>query len=77
MTKNEIVKKNISLTFDFIRYLTKNTEMLDKIPDGAEVDFLELDLPMRVSEDSIGDSSRPVLFKVDHTFSEIGAEAER
>ena len=74
MTRNEIVKKNISLTFDFIRYLTKDIEMLDKIPDGVEVEFLELDLPMLVSEDALVESSKSVLFKVEHTFKEIATE---
>ena len=63
MTKNEIVKKNISLTFDFIRQLTKDIEMLDKVPDDVEVEFLELDLPMSAPEDTLDESSKTVLFK--------------
>ena len=74
MTRDEIVKKNISLTFDFIRYLTKNTEMLDKVPDGVEVQFLELDLPMHISEVPLGESPKSALFKVEHIFKEIANE---
>ena len=74
MTKNEIVKKNISLTFDFIRQLTKDIEMLDKVPDDVEVEFLELDLPMSAPEDTLDESSKTVLFKVEHTFKVIDIE---
>jgi len=74
MTRNEIVKKNISLTFDFIRYLTKNTEMLDKVSDGVEVEFLELDLPMHISEVPSDESKKSVLFRVEHSFKDITAE---
>lgn len=42
MTKDEIVKKNISLSFDFIRYLIKNPEIIDKVSDDSEIEFLLL-----------------------------------
>jgi len=74
MTRNEIVKKNISLTFDFIRYLAKKTDFLDKVPNGAEVEFLEIDLPIHISEVPENDSTRSALFKVEHTFREIDNE---
>jgi len=40
--KDEIVKKNIGLTFDFIRAAVADPHLLDKIPDGAEIDFAEI-----------------------------------
>ena len=71
MTRNEIVKKHISLTFDFIRYLTKNPEVLARVPDDIEVEFLELDLPIYIPKESPVESNKSVLFKVEHTFREI------
>jgi hypothetical protein len=71
MTRDEIVKKNISLTFDFIRHLIKNTEMLDKVPDGVDIEFLELDLPMHISEVPSDESTKSVFFKVEHIFKDI------
>jgi len=35
MKKDEIVKKNISLVFDFLRYLIDNPELIEKLPGGV------------------------------------------
>ncbi len=72
MTKDEIVKKNISLSFDFIRYLIKNPEIIDKVSDDSEIEFFASDLPvpMPVAEKSIADAVRAV-FRVEHTFREM------
>lgn len=37
MRKDEIVKKNISLVFDFLRYLTDHPELIEKLPDGERL----------------------------------------
>jgi hypothetical protein len=71
MTKDEIIRKNIALTFDFLRYLINHAEVLDTLPENAEIDFVELDLPIRVPEDRLHASSDTVLFRVEHTFSTI------
>jgi len=39
MTKEEIISKNINLTFDFVDYLIKNPSELDKIPNGCTIIF--------------------------------------
>jgi len=70
MTKDEQVCKNIALTFDFLRYVLNHVEMLEALPENAEIDFVELDLPIRTSADAV-DTAAPVLFKVEHTFSAI------
>ncbi len=69
MTKDEIVKKNISLSFDFIRYLIKSPEILAKIPDDTEIEFLDTDLPfpMNMAEKE----SVKSVFRVEHTFREM------
>ena len=41
MTKEEIISKNINLTFDFVDYLIKNPSELDKIPNGCTIIFEE------------------------------------
>jgi hypothetical protein len=40
MRKDEVVKKNISLVFDLLRYLTDHPELIEKLPDGCELEFL-------------------------------------
>lgn len=71
MTKTEIVQKNISLSFDFIRHIVKNPDLLEAIPDNAEIEFVERDLPVPVEQESVPGPCNAVLFKVEHTFREI------
>ncbi len=47
MTNNEIVTRNIGLTFDLIRKIIKNPDLADKIPDNAIIEFVEKDFEVR------------------------------
>ena len=67
MKKEEIVKKNISLVFDFLRYLTDHPELIEKIPDNCELEFLDKDFPITETEPS-NEGSEKVYLKVEHTF---------
>ena len=71
MTKSEIVQKNISLTFDFIRQIVKNPDLLQVILNDTEIEFLEQDLPKVVEQKPVTETSKAILFKVERTFSEI------
>jgi hypothetical protein len=71
LKKDEIVKKNIGLTFDFLRAAVTDPHLLDKIPDGAEIEFLETDLP-RIETEEWTDTEKPsVIFKVARNFQMI------
>ncbi len=67
MRKDEIVRKNISLVFDFLRYLTEHTELIEKVPDGCELEFLEKDFPLTEPEPGT-EGAKKVFLKVEHTF---------
>ena len=71
MRKDEIVKKNVGLTFDFIRATVADPSLLDKIPDGAEIEFLETDLPRIETEDRAEKGNPSVIFKVERSFQMI------
>jgi hypothetical protein len=71
MRKDEIVKKNIGLTFDFIRAAIADPRLLDKIPDGAEIEFLETDLPQIEMGERVDMEKPQVLFKVERNFQII------
>ena len=71
MRKDEVVKKNIGLTFDFIRAAVADPRLLDKIPDGAEIEFLETDLPRIETEERTDMEKPPVFFKVERNFQMI------
>ena len=68
MRKDEVVKKNISLVFDFLRYVTDHPELIEKLPDGCELEFLDKDFPLIEPELSIGGVEKAFL-KVEHTFN--------
>lgn len=40
MKNKEQIQKNISLTFDFIEQIIDNPELLEKIPEGSVVTFV-------------------------------------
>ncbi len=68
MRKDEIVKKNISLVFDFLRYLTDHPELIEKLPDRCELEFLDRDFPL--IEPKIRDECVEKTFlKVEHSFN--------
>jgi hypothetical protein len=71
MRKDEIVKKNIGLTFDFIRAAVADPHLLDKIPNGAEIEFLETDLPRIETAECADMEKPPILFKVERNFQMI------
>lgn len=48
MTKKETVNRNIGLTFDFLRQVVDDPSLLDKIPDGASLEFVEKDFTKTV-----------------------------
>jgi hypothetical protein len=68
MRKDEIVKKNISLVFDFLRYLTDHPELIEKLPDRCELEFLEKDFPL-VETGTSFEGTEKAFLKVEHTFS--------
>jgi hypothetical protein len=68
MRKNEIVKKNISLVFDFLRYLIDHPELIKKLPDGCELEFLDKEFPLIGTETSVEGAEKAFL-KVEHTFN--------
>lgn len=43
MTNKKTVNRNIGMTFDFLREINNNPALLDKIPDGSIVEFIEKD----------------------------------
>lgn len=43
MTNKEIVNRNIGLTFDFVKHLIDNPEMINKLPDYCELSFIDKD----------------------------------
>ena len=53
MKKDEIVRKNITLVFDFLRYLTDHAKLIKKLPDGCELEFLDRDSPPIIWQENL------------------------
>ncbi len=43
MTKNEKINRNIGLSFDFLREIIKDPNLVDAIQDGSNIEFIEKD----------------------------------
>lgn len=48
MTKKEKTNRNIGLTFDFLRQIVDKPEIINKIPDGVILEFVEKDFPVKI-----------------------------
>ena len=45
MTKKEKIARSIGLTFDFLRQVIKDPKILEQIPNGSTLEFIEKDFP--------------------------------
>lgn len=68
MTKKEYAVQNIGLTFDFIKQIVEHPEILETVPDGAEIDFIDKDMPLKIREDR---KKKFAHYKVGHVFERI------
>jgi hypothetical protein len=41
MTNKEQIQRDIAIAFDFVEQIIANPDLLDKIPDGTSVTFLD------------------------------------
>ena len=68
MTSKEIIKRNIGLSFDFLRQIVMNPELLAQIPKGSKIDFIEKDFSKierhTTSRDKTGKISRTKFIRV-------------
>lgn len=69
MTKKEYVERNIGLTFDFLRHLIDHPEIIETIPGGAELDFIDKDMPVKDKVDI--KRNKVARYKVEHVFEPI------
>jgi len=74
MKETEIVQRDIGLTFEFLRYVIDNPQILDKIPDNAELLFLCNEFPLNINANNMTSplSENRILFNCRHTFEPIG-----
>ncbi len=69
MTKKEYVERNIGMVFDFIKQIIDHPDIINSIPEGAELDFIDKDVPVKVKER--GKRNKTVQYKVNRVFEPI------
>ena len=69
MTKREYASRNIGLTFDFLKHLIDHPEIVDTIPDGAELDFIDKDVPCKGIERF--KRKKVARYRIEHLFEPI------
>ena len=47
MTKKEKINRNIGLTFDFLRQVADDPSIINEIPNGSILEFVEKDFPIK------------------------------
>ena len=47
MTNKETINRNIGLTFDFVKQIIKNPELIDEVKNNSIIEFLQKDYPER------------------------------
>jgi hypothetical protein len=62
MTNKEIVKRNIGLTFDFVRYLIENPNEIENLPDNFILEFVDKDFPKKVKRNRKKVNSLPIKY---------------
>jgi len=53
MTNKETINRNIGLTFDFVRQLVENPELIQQVEDDSVIEFLQKDYPEREGTNQI------------------------
>ncbi|MBM4167407.1 MAG: hypothetical protein FJ218_10890 [Ignavibacteria bacterium] len=71
MTKNETIERNITLTFDFLRQVIKEPSIIDDIPNGSTIEFVQKDLPIHETRTPRRKELTKQYLKVNHQFEAI------
>jgi hypothetical protein len=72
MTKKEYMERNIGITFDFIRHLIDHPEIIDTIPNGAELGFIDKEIPFKIKRQGKGKKvERYRRYRVEHIFESL------
>lgn len=69
MTRKEYVERNIGITFDFIRYLIDHPGVIRSLPNQAELDFIDKDIPFKIKRQS--KRKKIARYKIEHIFDPI------
>jgi len=69
MKKDEIIERNLTLTFDFLHEVINDPDMINEIPNGTEIEFVQKDIP--IIEHRIKTTKKTQFYRVRHSFEKI------
>ena len=68
MKRHKIINRNISLIFDFLRYITEHSDTVGQIPDGCELRFIDRGFSSP-EEDKGKKAAKRAVLKVGYVFN--------
>ena len=68
MKNQEMIQRNITLSFDFLRQIVNNPSILEGIPDGSVIDFIQRDIPAIEGKEK---KQPRKMFKVNYQFEPL------
>ena len=71
MREKEIIRREIALTFQFLRYLTEHPSEIDKIPNNGEITFLEEEFPQIERPDKNLHQRKAAAYRVNKVFEPV------
>ncbi|OIO73541.1 MAG: hypothetical protein AUJ85_07800 [Elusimicrobia bacterium CG1_02_37_114] len=71
MTEKDITRRDIGITFDFIKYLIENPSKIKRIPNGTEITFLEETFPELERKDRTVSKKKIFAYQVNKTFESV------
>jgi hypothetical protein len=57
MTNREQIQRDIAIAFDFVEQILDNSDMLDQIPDGTSITFLD-DENVKLEKHYVSDAAK-------------------
>ncbi len=65
----QYAERNVGMTFDFVRHLIEHPDIINTITDGAELDFIDKDMPTKERERV--KKKKVISYKVEHIFEPV------
>lgn len=63
MTNKETINRNIGLAFDLLHKINRDPELLNKIPNGTTIEFIEKDFLKKEKEDAFTKKRKYIMVK--------------
>ena len=63
MTNKETINRNIGLAFDLLHKINRDAALLNKIPNGTTIEFIEKDFLKKEKKDTVTKKRKYIMVK--------------